>query len=253
MMQLVYDGTMAGFLTAIFTVYDARLGEVRIVRNNILLPDAFARQEIVVTDAVKARRVWKGLDKKQGNQAQTQCYWCYLSGLPGIEDMLLRYIRYAFNAKENTAYDFGHPDVIEVAQTARKVGREKHRMEAFVRFRKLKDGLFYAAVEPDYNVLPIILPHFKSRYADMDWLIFDSKRRYGIHYSKDTEAVSEVLLQWAEGTVADGASIYDENEERYQVLWKDYFKHTGIPARKNPKLHLQHVPARYWRFLTEKQ
>jgi hypothetical protein len=38
----------------------------------------------------------------------------------------------------------------------KQVGREKHRMEAFVRFKKAKDGLFLSLVKPDFNVLPII-------------------------------------------------------------------------------------------------
>ena len=252
MTQLIYDGTMAGFLTAVFDVYELRLGEVRISRSETLLPDAFSAQRTIVTDALKARRVWKGLGNKVGQEAQQQCYQCFLSGLPGIEDTLMRYLQYIFSSTENTAIDFGNAAVLEVAQTARKVWREKHRMEAFVRFRQLKDGLYYAAVEPDYNVLPLILPHFKSRYADMDWLIYDSKRRYGIYYNKEKEMVSEITLEWKEDSMSD-ENIYDENEERYQVLWKDYFRHTGIPARKNPKLHVKHIPERYWRFLTEKQ
>ncbi len=55
-------------------------------------------------------------------------------------------------------------------------------MEAFVRFQLIKDGLYYATVQPDYNVLPLILKHFKDRYADQRWLIYDTLRKYGILY-----------------------------------------------------------------------
>ncbi|MGY0039832.1 DUF4130 domain-containing protein [Pedobacter sp. NJ-S-72] len=48
-------------------------------------------------------------------------------------------------------------------------------------------------------------------------------------------------------------SILSEKEGFYAVLWKDYFKSTNIAARKNTKLHIQHVPKRYWKYLTEKQ
>ncbi|MES2689093.1 MAG: DUF4130 domain-containing protein, partial [Bacteroidota bacterium] len=44
----------------------------------------------------------------------------------------------------------------------------------------------------------------------------------------------------------------DEHEEWYRQLWAGYFKHTNIPSRKNIKLHLQHVPKRYWKYLPEK-
>lgn len=32
-----------------------------------------------------------------------------------------------------------------------------------------------------------------------------------------------------------------------------HFKSTNITERKNTKLHVQHIPKRYWRYLTEKQ
>jgi probable DNA metabolism protein len=44
-----------------------------------------------------------------------------------------------------------------------------------------------------------------------------------------------------------------DHEAAYQTLWKTYFQTMSIAARKNKKLHLRHVPTRYWRYLTEKQ
>ena len=55
-------------------------------------------------------------------------------------------------------------------------------MEAFVRFKKTTDGLFLSLVRPDFNVLPLIQPHFKRRYQDQRWLIYDEQRKYGLYY-----------------------------------------------------------------------
>ncbi|RYE25413.1 MAG: DUF4130 domain-containing protein, partial [Sphingobacteriales bacterium] len=41
--------------------------------------------------------------------------------------------------------------------------------------------------------------------------------------------------------------------EMYQLLWKSYFNNSNIKERKNMKLHIQHIPRRYWKYLTEKQ
>jgi probable DNA metabolism protein len=48
-------------------------------------------------------------------------------------------------------------------------------------------------------------------------------------------------------------AIYDENEELYQTLWQQYFTNVNIKARKNMKLHIQHMPRRYWKHLVEKK
>jgi probable DNA metabolism protein len=48
-------------------------------------------------------------------------------------------------------------------------------------------------------------------------------------------------------------STSDEKEELYQHLWQQYFSTLNIAARKNLKLHIQHMPKRYWRYLVEKK
>lgn len=64
----------------------------------------------------------------------------------------------------------------------KQVGREKHRMEAFVRFKRPKMDCFSVWSNRDFNVLPIISRHFKERYQDQRWLIYDEQRQYGIYY-----------------------------------------------------------------------
>ena len=121
-------------------------------------------------------------------------------------------------------------------------------MEAFVRFQKTGDGIYYSLVEPDYNVLPLISKHFEKRYADQSWLIYDGRRNYGIYY--DLQSVATVQLQRS----SEGDEhVFDVSEDKYQQLWKQYFRSVNIPARKNMRLHLQHMPRRYWKNLVEKQ
>lgn len=251
---LIYDGSLAGLLTCIFEVYERKLQPVQI-RKQADNPDIFATIMGVATDASKAKRVWTGLKKRLPRENLDQFYNCYLSELPGIEDTMLDYARYCFDTAKYIGDDYGHRSVLKVAQTARTVWREKHRMEAFVRFQLGNDGLFYAGIGPDHDVLPLIMPHFKSRYADQNWLIYDLKRKYGIHYNKETYKVSLVTIEISEDVLQSKAEIgiFDPQEAFYQQLWKDYFKHTGIPERKNLKLHIKHIPLRYWKYLPEKQ
>ena len=49
------------------------------------------------------------------------------------------------------------------------------------------------------------------------------------------------------------ATVLDEREPLFQVLWQAYFDHVNIPERKNLKLHRRHMPLRYWQYLSEKQ
>ena len=109
----------------------------------------------------------------------------FLSELPGIENTMLRFIQYVIKSANSVERNFSNKDVLMITQTAKKVDREKHRMEAFIRFQKTKDELYYAIVQPDFNVLPLIIKHFKDRYADQRWLVYDVRRKYGLYYDRE--------------------------------------------------------------------
>ena len=57
----------------------------------------------------------------------------------------------------------------------KRVDWERLRMFQFVRFQKAADGTFFAAFEPQHNALPLTIEHFKDRFADQKWLIYDMK------------------------------------------------------------------------------
>jgi len=254
-MHLIYDGTFEGLLTAVFEVYNHKWTEVTICRKDKLPALGLFDNFEVMSDPQKAARVLKGLETKVSAETIKNFYWCFLSELDGIEDQILRFVRYAFASGQPVESNYGHSAVLGIAQVARKVGREKHRFEAFVRFQEINTDFYYAAIDPDYNVLPLILPHFKRRYAAQDWLIYDTRRHYGIHYDSTTEQVHEAVMDFdaASDRGQNTCISIDTDEVLYQSLWKHYFKHTNIPARRNMKLHLQHVPRRYWKYLVEKQ
>jgi len=48
------------------------------------------------------------------------------------------------------------------------------------------------------------------------------------------------------------ASLLAEDEKLFQRLWKQYYKSISIQERKNPKVHRQLLPKRFWKYLPEK-
>ena len=205
----------------------------------------------VPTDEARAGRVLNGLRRKISATGIQRLYIAHMAELEGDADNIIGYIRYAFDSSQNIEEDYGNKYVMRVAEVVQMMRRERHRMEAFVRFQKLKDETFYAAVQPDFNVLPMLIRHFKNRYADQKWIIYDLKRAYGLYYDlHDTEFIS--LEFSAVRNQANVTKTWCEDEGIYQHLWKNYFHSVNIPARKNTKLHLRHIPKRYWKHLTEK-
>jgi probable DNA metabolism protein len=245
-------------MTAVFDVYVHKIAHPIIQPASKSQDQLFAQSQEVVTDLNKANRVIKRLKKLCSASDYHDFYRTFLSEITGTENTLMDFCRIVFKDGKSPSGDFGNTTVLKITQTAKMVGREKHRMEAFIRFHLIDDDIYYANCEPDFNVLPLISKHFKNRYADQKWIIYDLKRDYGISY--DLNEVVEVTIDFKDprmqrGIVNTGGlkeSRFRESENNYRDLWNQYFKSVNIESRKNMKLHLQHVPKRYWKYLSEK-
>jgi len=252
--SISYDGTWYGLLSAVFDAY-ARKWDVTgfFVTGRENQSDFFTEKVVVTADETKAERVWQGLKKKVPKENCIQLYRCYLSEIPGIELSIFSCIKFYFSGFDSPHLAYGNPDVLKINQTSKMVYREKHRMEAFVRFQRTADDLYYSGIEPDFNVIPLLIKHFEDRYADQTWLIYDIRRKYGIYY--DQEKVEEITLNFSTdaGSQTSVKDVFHDSETLYQELWQNYFKNVNIPSRRNIKLHLQHVPKRYWKHLIEKK
>lgn len=64
-----------------------------------------------------------------------------------------------------------------------------------------------------------------------------------VHISEDGHLLKGILDE----------EMMAEDEKLFQDLWKRYFKALSIKERYNPRLQRQHMPRRFWKYLTEKQ
>lgn len=249
--HLLFDGSWKGLLTCVFEVFDRRWFGAKVFIEEDYQPTMFENCFVVLTDNEKASRVYQGLRKKLKSRFNEFLY-AFFSESADCHQHLLDMAVYIFNHKQQVADNFGHPAVMAVSQFAKSVGREAHRMKAFIRFQKLSDGTYFEVINPDFNVLPLVVKHFSNRYADQAWIIYDEKRDYGMFYNK--LVVQEISFAfWTTKKEANAIAIeqFDQQEMKFDQLWKDYYKSTNIASRKNEKLHRQLVPLRYRRYLNE--
>lgn len=256
MVTYIFDGTFEGLLTSIFDFYELKPnGGAELVWQVHHQPAMLEETHTVISDEAKANRVWQGLKKKLSAEWLQIFYKTHLSEDPQTFSDLFNLARYIFDNPAGAEKNFGNPYVMAVSKMERRISRERHRMKAFIRFQKTADGIYYCPIEPDYNVLPLVASFFKNRYADQKWIIYDVKRRYGLYYNLTSveEITYDFVASIDTSKVVLPAELTDEKEELASVLWKDYFNSTNIPARKNMKLHIRHVPKRYWKYLSEKE
>ncbi|GAB3300690.1 TIGR03915 family putative DNA repair protein [Hymenobacter humi] len=248
-----YDGTFEGLLTVLFTIYDSKAAPNNIQPEAAVQGGLFAPSAPIETSEALAARVWDGLLKTMDAEARTRLFHVFLSEQPDRELLIFRYVDLALRTPVDISTNYADASVRRVQRLAQQMFREKHRMEAFVRFEKTTDDLFHATIEPDFDVLPLIAAHFTKRYADQRWLIYDRRRHYGLYYDLTRTDVVQFEATQAPKSTQLSATVLDEREPLFKLLWQAYFDHVNIPERRNLKLHRRHMPLRYWKYLSEKQ
>lgn len=175
------------------------------------------------------------LMKKLSRPALSCLAASWLSELPEIDLLIFHYIRKAIDSPCSIELNFGDNDVLELSQIWKKVHREQHRIIQFLRFQKAMDGTFFAAIEPIYNVLSLIVPHCKDRFSDQKWIIYDLKREYGYYY--DLCSVTEIQFENSSAHLLSG--ILDKIK---CIPMKNYFKSFGKNISKQLILRKETTP-----------
>jgi len=249
----IYDQTFEGLLTAISDAFTMALVPDKIVSIKSFQDDLFATKYEIETDFEKFEILWEQIKSKTNEQNCQRIFKAYLSEVKDIELIIYNYIKVIIETPHNVELDFSNDSVVKINNLQKKVGREAHRVMMFVRFQKTVDDIFYASFEPKYNVIPLTISHFKNRFADQRWVLFDTRRKYGYYY--DLENVTEVTIgkqkiDYNSGKVND--DVLHVSEKLFQKLWKVYYESINIKERKNTKVHMQFLPKRFWKLLPEK-
>ena len=253
MSQYSYDGTFPGLLSIVFYAFETRNWPESIIRpgKQGLL---YGETVFIETNEEKAARVWDGIKKVGGTITCEQIFHAFLSLEPNVEILTLDYIRHLFDAKMCIATNFSLDSVLKTSQLEKKVLREAHRMIMFIRFEQAADGTWFAPISPKYDVLPLITGHFRLRFADQPWLIYDAKREYGFFF--DTNKLEQITIENPSFNAISGQlnkDVTHPSEDKWQEMWKTYFKQIAIRERTNLKCQMNFMPKRFWKYLTEKK
>ena len=260
MLAYTFDHTLDGLLTAVFDAFALHQAPDALIAEGDILPMFCTDVHRVRTAEDKARRVWAGLEKRLSREALRMITVAWLSEDRELPTPLLHYICKVFRQPEGTPgieRNFSDPDVLSVTNTARRVMHEQHRMMQFVRFQKTKDGTYLGVVSPDHNVLPLIVHHFRDRFGDQPWLLYDARRRYGFYY--DRQEVVRITFEDKDALPFDlqtgrlSSDVISQDDQLFQDLWRTYFKAICIRQRMNPRKQLNDMPRRYWKYMTEMQ
>ena len=238
-----YDGSFRGFLTC-----------VQHSRETGARPETFVSPDTeelplypiyeIETDDEAAGRLYQELGAVAGQKAKPLVYRGFLSYHPKREEILFRFLEFAFQEGRRALAHLAHPAVNPLLNMARHVAKEVHNYLGFVRFSQVS-GVLISEIEPKNRVLPLLRSHFCGRYGDCVFMIYDRTHKEALLY-RPRQWVIVPLLEFEMGGL-------DEGELAFRRLWKTFYHTVSIEARYNPKCRMTHMPKRYWKHLTELQ
>lgn len=243
-MNMIYvtDGSFDGLLTAVFEAYENKTVPEDIIVSKEGYQLSLLPSKEVVTDYEKSVRVEKAVVEKMGREALETIYRAYLSESIDLGIAIYRFIKIGLKAGRSVLSYLQHPDVLKVHDMSSRVLNEVHLFLGILRFRKLKNGIYYSKIEPDGNIITLLAEHFTERLSDQPWIIHDAKRDICALYN-----TVEVVF------TDDPINLNEDFQDEFESMWKRYFKAIAIESRKNPRLQRQYMPRRYWKNLIEKQ
>lgn len=136
------------------------------------------------------------------------------------------------------------PDLRLARSWCKAVGRDIHKMHAFVRFRLVGTDeetgreQFVAWFEPQHRIVRLAAPFFEKRFHGMDWSILTPWEC--AHWDGRK-------LQFTPGVRKDPVADEDALDE----MWRTYYRSIFNPARLKVNAMQSEMPKKYWKNLPE--
>lgn len=135
-------------------------------------------------------------------------------------------------------------DVRQLQQWCKAIGRDIHKMHAFLRFRLVgRDDAtgreqFVAWFEPEHRIMQLSAGFFERRFAGMDWSILTPHEC--AHWDGN-------VLHFTPGVPRSAAPDDDALDD----LWRTYYRSIFNPARLKVRAMQSEMPKKYWKNLPE--
>ncbi|OGS09341.1 MAG: hypothetical protein A3J70_02435 [Elusimicrobia bacterium RIFCSPHIGHO2_02_FULL_61_10] len=241
MKTYLYDGSFESFLTALSLALDSA-DSCAIAKEGAEEAGLFSEFFNSGTDPLRAAAARDLVERRGSAESWQHLRFAFLSEVSGSETGILEYVKLLAAKGPGADNMLADDRVRKVHRLSASVGGEAHMFKGFVRFKELADKTLYSRIEPDHNILALLVPHFRARLGTFNWVIHDARRNNAALYFKGRLVYAPL----------DSARLLeDAKEAEVRELWQHFFKTIAIKERINPELQRKNVPLKYRKNLTE--
>jgi len=236
-----YDGSFDGLLCCVFESYAQKELPADIQPEGTPMPELLSIKAIE-TVPEHVRMVSRSIPEKMGPGILDFIRRAFLTCCPQKELRILQFMRLGYRYGSTVLNRLTDEPVHALYAAVNHLNREVNHYMGFIRFSD-SDGALTAQIEPKNIVLPLMTRHFGERYPHEQFLIYD--KTHGmvlLHQDYSLQIFSaEDFCQ----------PIPGEAEMKFRALWRLFYDTIEIKERHNPRCRMNHMPKRYWRFMTE--
>ncbi len=182
---LIYDGTFEGFMTAVATALEKQLPVAQISAKAVPQGGLFVSERQIAPNRRLAKALWDAVGNK-GSGLQRLVYFAFLAARQGKELAIFNYLKLLLQeeneAEEDNEMELdSRPELRNRLEAwATQVEGEKLAIESSLAFNDGASGIPCGLIAPRHEVLPLLSRYFRLRFGNSPWIVFDTRRQYGL-------------------------------------------------------------------------
>ena len=246
---LMCQNSTEGILCGVYEAFTSRYGHAyqKLVAGPYVNGDLFSDIYSVQVDSVKAEKVVKAIVKKISREAWYRIHLAAEADSQDKAEIIYRFLILAFANGSKVLNAMSIPEVMELHRLSRSVSRETQHLYGFLRFQELQNGILYARLISRHHVGMFLAEHFQDRLPMENWVIHDVDRdEIWLH-----RAGREWIYICHPDFRVDPQKMLSASEYEFREWWQTFTESIAILERKNPKLQMQMLPKRYWKYMPE--
>ena len=246
--------------------------------------ELFSEYIYVKTDQDKTEKVTKTVCERMGYTVYRELCKAILAEAPDLlyggrdtdydkGDAVYRTMVIGLSMKcgEEVLTNLANPYVARIFELTRRVGNEYLHWIGFLRFHELRNGVMFARIAPENNLLAMMAPHFADRLPLENFMIYDERRGLFIIHgvgnldnprnsgnpgnpgnSGNTVPVENTwAIVQGEKPNEEAITDYSDREEYYQELFTSFCKTIAIESRVHTSLQTQMLPLKIRKYMVE--
>jgi len=246
---LMCQNSTEGILCGVYEAFTSRYGHAwqKLAVGPYVNGDLFSDIYSVEVNTEKAGKVVKAIISKISEEAWHLVHMASEADSQEKGEIIYRFLILAFANGRKVLNAMSIPEVMGLHQLSRSVSRETQHLYGFLRFQELQNHILYARLVSKHHVGMFLAEHFQDRLPMEHWVIHDVERdEVWIHRAgEDWMYISHPDFR------QDPQSMLSSSEYTFAEWWKTFTESVAILERRNPKLQMQMLPKRYWKYMPE--